>query len=381
VRERKLSCRVTLSNALKAAQSTQPWFLILIWVDEKTSATEIYAIHIWEDFIRRALKAVRVAENASKPLNQCTLSTNFSPADRHDEDLMAWMQGVIATHEPNYQQKKQKLHQAVGYEDGRGMGTVTISASNFDDIANNFLGLGSGLSLSEFCFTPSRFGILSPKPDVDYRGEGKLIITPNPIDTCEVRLRANGVLYSLKGQVFALGKPLLPRQEMRIRFSAEFLEMVVVASTPPQVKTISARIDPDSKRTLHTLEAFAALNECCQAETEVDLQVWARGKRALSGTLSLNGKTLSAVSWGRLAVAMRKLRGLLIGNENSVKVSLKEAIKGGQRLAVFAVTINAPSFRLEFEPTEDTPPKIDSLIFYSFAEIGNFLFFSLWTPN
>jgi hypothetical protein len=268
------------------------------------------------------------------------------------------------------------MYQAVGYEDGTGVGKFTASASNFAEIANNFLGLGSGLSLSEFSFTPSRFGVLSPKPDVDYKGEGKVIITPDPVDTCEVRLRANEVLYSLKGQVFALGEPVLPRGESWFRFSAEFFELVTAYAL--EKKTFKAYLDPDSKRTLHTLEAFASLNDWCQTGTQVDLQVWTRGHRVLGGTISLNGEASGKTSWGRLAAAMRKLRGLLVGNEDSVTVSLNEVVKGGQRLAVFTEIINTPSMRLEFEPTEETPSKIDSLIFYSFAEVGDFLFFALY---
>lgn len=378
VRKRVLTCRITLSNALKAAQSAQPWFLVLIFVDKKTSSAEIYAVHLWKEFICRALKAIRIADNAGKPLNRCTLSVKFSAADRHDEDLMPWMQLVIAAHEPNYQRQKQEMYQAVGYEDGGGVGKFTISASNFDEIAANFLGLGDGLSLSEFSFTPSRFGVASPKPDVDYCGEGKIIITPTPVDTCEVRLRANNVLYILKGQVFALGEPLLPREERRIRFSAEFFEMVVATTNVLEVKTFNARIDPNSRRALHTLEAFAALNDCCLTGTRVDLQVWTRGHRAISGTMSLNSRPFSGVSWGRLATAMRKLRGLLIGNEDFVKVSLNETVKDGQRLAAFVATMEAPSLQLEIEPTEQTSEKMDSLIFYSFVEVGNFLFFALF---
>lgn len=69
-RKRKLTCRVSLSNALKAAQSTQPWFLVLVVVENETSQAEIYAVHLWEKFVRRALKAVRIAENTGKPLNR-----------------------------------------------------------------------------------------------------------------------------------------------------------------------------------------------------------------------------------------------------------------------------------------------------------------------
>ena len=97
-----------------------------------------------------ALKAVRIAENTGKPLNRCSLSFAFSAADRHDDDLVPWMQSAIAAHEPDYQQKKQQLYRVVGYEDGAGVGKVTISASNFDEIVNNFLGRGVRSRLTTF---------------------------------------------------------------------------------------------------------------------------------------------------------------------------------------------------------------------------------------
>jgi len=57
------ACRITLTNALKAAQSMQPWFLVLVIVENDGSKPAICAAHLWEDFMRRALMAVRQAEN------------------------------------------------------------------------------------------------------------------------------------------------------------------------------------------------------------------------------------------------------------------------------------------------------------------------------
>jgi hypothetical protein len=288
------------------------------------------------------------------------------------------MQTTIASHEPAYQQTKQKLYEDVGYETGTGFGKLVITASNFDDIANAFLGLGKCLPLTEFAFTQARFGLVSPKPTIDFRGEGKLVVTPQPVDTCEIGINANGRIYTLAGHVFSLGAPLLPREQMRVRFSAEFLEVVMVASSPPELKAFNANIDPNSNRTLHVLEAFASLNDCCEQGKQLDLQIWARGERALGGKISLNKTAPASIYWGHLALALRKLRGLLAGRENAIKVSLNEVIKSGQRLAVFAAVIDAPSLRLEIQPTPDTPSKIDSLVFYSFVDIGKFLFFSLY---
>jgi hypothetical protein len=369
----RLTCRLKLSNALKAAQSMQPWFLILMVVDSKTSRVATYAVHLWENFIRNALKRVRMAENTGEPLNRRSLTITFSEADRHDCDLVAWMQNCIAEHEPDYQKKKQELYKSVGYEDGDRVGTVSISASSFEEMANNLLGLGDGLRLSKFTVTPWRFGVMSPKPEVDYSGEGKLVITPNPVDTCEVRLRANDTSYSLKGQVFALGQPFLRQEDARFRFSAEFFELVIDRAMT--MKNFITRFEPDTKYKLRTLEAFASLVTWGQKSIPIDVQIWTNGRRLAFGTMSLKFQT-NKVDWERLAVSLRNLRGLSVGNEDNFKLSLHDVLKAGQRLVVLAETAYAPSMRLEVD-NEGSPAEIDSLIFYSFADVGDYLLYAL----
>jgi hypothetical protein len=61
VQKGPLSCRVKLSNALHAAQSPQPWFVVLVTAATRKQPARAYAAHVWEELIRRTLEAVRRA--------------------------------------------------------------------------------------------------------------------------------------------------------------------------------------------------------------------------------------------------------------------------------------------------------------------------------
>jgi hypothetical protein len=369
----KLTCRISLSNALKAAQSMQPWFLVLIVPTGQQSQPEIYAVHLWEDFIRRALKAVRIAENAGDQLNKRQMTFTFSQGDRHDSDLTEWMRATIKAHEPDYQKKKEQLYKQVGYESGHGEGTVTISATSFEEMANNFLGLGSGLPLSSFKFTPSRFGVLSPKPEIDFVGKGTIVVEPKPVDCCEVHLRANDQFYVLEGQVFAIGQPILPKSEWRVRFSTEFFDLIFDRAM--KIQKLSSNFNPKAKIKLRSLEAFASLMEWSQKGTSIDLQIWSRGRRIAFGNMSIKHEKTN-IDWKRLAIALRNLRSLALGNEDKIEVSLPDILAAGQRFVVLTDAAYAPSMRLEIDAV-GSPENVDSLFFYSYADVGNYLMYVL----
>jgi hypothetical protein len=76
-RKHQLACRVKLSNALRAARSPQPWFVVLMTANAKSESARFYAVHVWEPLIRRTLEAVRRAENAKVALHKRYLTIRF----------------------------------------------------------------------------------------------------------------------------------------------------------------------------------------------------------------------------------------------------------------------------------------------------------------
>jgi hypothetical protein len=161
-------CQVKLSNALRAAQSPQPWFIVLVTAKSQNRPVKLYAVHVWEELIKKTLEAVRRAENEGQLLHRRLLTIPFTESDeKRDDQLIQWMQDSIDAVKPEYDLAKRAINQTAGYEQGSGTGLLTITANTEQEILNNFLGLGDGLRVSRFTFTPSRFGIASPKPVID----------------------------------------------------------------------------------------------------------------------------------------------------------------------------------------------------------------------
>jgi hypothetical protein len=164
-RTNRPTCSIKLSNALKAAQSRDPWFVIL--TVETRAKPKIYAVHIWESLIEKILKAVRQATIEKAPLHRRRLVINFTESDGHTDDLIDWMKDTIKSVTPEYSEAKKRIYETVGYSNGHGAGTLTFAVDNVEQIFDEFLGLGKGLPISRFTYTPARFGLSDSQPQID----------------------------------------------------------------------------------------------------------------------------------------------------------------------------------------------------------------------
>ena len=98
-----------------------------------------------------------MAENKKVPLHKPEFTISFKPDDEIGAELVPWMCRVIDSAGLNYEQEKKTLFESVGYETGWGTGKVTFSGTSWDDLLGNFLGVGDGLAVKDFSFTPSSF--------------------------------------------------------------------------------------------------------------------------------------------------------------------------------------------------------------------------------
>ena len=103
------ACRLKLSNALRAAQSPQPWFIILVTGETHKQPSRVFAVHVWDDLIRRTLEAARRAHNETRPLHKCWLTIRFQREDEKGEGLVQWMQEAIIAGGPVYRRRSALL--------------------------------------------------------------------------------------------------------------------------------------------------------------------------------------------------------------------------------------------------------------------------------
>lgn len=358
------ACRIKLSNALHAAQSSQPWFLIL-FVFRSKKQTKIYAVHFWEALICQSLKEGRLAEIKKRPLNKTKITIRFLKEDDRTDNLVQWMQAEIDKVKPDYSQVKSRISRSAGFEDGTGTALMTIEAKSKQELAKNFLGLGEGVEVKSFVFTPSRFGISSPFPTFEGK-DGIVYITPEPSGEVELRFRD-----LVTAETINLPATVYRGPEQSFRFSSACVEILVnLAGTP----TCSAEISVSGKQELEVFEKFSTLRAWLQGGP-VELQIWSEKGRVSIG--SLRSEEPPGPEWKDMAIALRLLRSIASpADERKIQVELK-TLFAASGLKTFLDISNAGSVRIEFEPAEDQPERYTSLLYWLRTNLDEHEFYSL----
>jgi hypothetical protein len=362
---RRSLVQIKLSNALHAAQSSQPWFVVL-FVSRPNERTRIYAVHFWDALIREALKEGRRAEVEKRQLNKARLTIRFSPEDERTDDLIRWMQGEIDRVKPEYAQVKSELSRSAGFEDSFGKAVMKIEAKNEDELTRAFLGLGEGLRVTSFAFTPSRFGIPSREPEIIKEESGIVHINPEPSGTAELRFRtsASAEMVVFKANVYC-GPPGAPFEKQSFRFSAPCAEIVV---NQADLSVSTAEINITGKHSLETFEKFSTLKAWFQ-DGPIELQIWTHAGRVTMGTLRSNGPRQS--EWKDVAAAFKLLRSICSpADQEQIQIELKD-LYSAAGLKTFVDISSAPTVWIEFEPAEGQPEKYTSLLYWFSTNLGN----------
>lgn len=371
-RNNRLSCAVKLSNALKAAQSRDPWFIILMM--ETQAKPKIYAVHIWGDLIAKSLKAVRQATIDKKPLHRRRLTINLGEGDLHNDDLIDWMLKEISSVKPEYSDAKRSIYETVGYADGHGTGKLTFVADNVSQLFDEFLGLGNGLPVSRFTYTPARFGLSDTRPQIDAK-EGRVEITPSAAGDCELRMRGAppNLSISLPAKIYTLGMPWLPFEQQRFRVSATGFEIVWVNNGSSK---FTARLDFKARVSLREIARFATVITWL-GQGPIDVQVWAKGRRMVGGVLNTDPGHLT-YDWRKVVDIIDTLKTLNPNTDSpELCVSVAEIDAAARDLYLMHQVASAPSVKLELLPFSGVSGDFDSVLYYSGAEVGNLTAFVL----
>ena len=366
------SVRVKLSNALHAAQSRHPWFVVLLQFDGLGAPTHAYAVHVWDLLMRDALKAVRQAELVGAPLNKKAFIITFTDEDDHREDLISWMQSKIHSIGPDYEARKKHLHESLGYEDSTGTGHVTVEGRTLEEIAEGFLGLGDGLKLTGFKFTPSRFGLPDNAPIVDL-SEGRLVISPNPVGQCEIRLRGPRGAAAYPGNVYAFSTPDMPDEQRRLRFSTQFLHLISAFKQEKLDFKLLANFD--DKLDLVGLSEFSSIRNLMSVGP-IDVQVWSGGQRVLAGALK-SGIAKSAEHYEQLQKIVSLCSRIAGPSARNVKLSVSDFVAVWRQAVIFVSVNSEANIRLEYEPLVPKPIPARWLVYHTSLRVADQTFFTL----
>ena len=362
----KHSAQIKLSNVVKACRSHDPWFVVLVTADRHGRNTRFFGQHVWGRLLYDGLAAVRKAGLEGVALNSRRLTVKFTPEEAIDGDIVHWMRNHRDAAGNDYREAKREVLKTAGYEEGFGSGRLTIEAPSTEHISDAFLGLGNGIEVKRFVFTPERFGIASNAPEIDTRS-GKLFIEPKPSGVCEIRIRGNSAEPSvaLRGTVYSFLLPGRPREETRLRFSAPPLDVIWGINEPSRI-TLSLK--PDQEYSADQLWSYVQISRWSR-NGDLDFKISSDGKALIQAHAHLEDEE-KTVEIEKLALIIDAIRRSIDGY-GSMQITLRDIQADALELGYFAQVLAQGSLRLQYPPQdEDVPPNVSMLLYKTGASLG-----------
>lgn len=370
-------CRIKLSNMLHAAQSVNPWFIILVQRDPTEKIDKIYIKHIWQTLIELTLEKVRKAYEQDRHLHKVEMNIRFREDERYDENPISKIHEKIKDIGHMYYEKKVHIYNTIGYEEGGMQGSITVKTNNKEEFIENFLGLGGGITVESFTAYRKRFGIISKNPEVQL-DSGTLKIIPYPVTRAEVRLvgRRSGESISQEAVVYSTPFPNVPASEQHIRFSTSFLEIVHV---PDGTGRIKANWDAYAENGILDLSQFCKFNKILFAEG-VDAEVWYENRKLLGAHVSFRDNFYE-LDW----VSLDNILSLFLSccsekYYDYIKISLADVLEDVQKSIIFSTVASSKTVMLEFENMKQSEEDIcnfDNVVwalYYTYVKIKRYVF-------
>jgi len=360
--------RVKLSNALRAAQARQPFFVVLVVAGGDTQA--IYAKHFWRGEIERTLKRVRLAENAGDTqFNRRHFDIRMEPVDDHSGDLLDWMRRTIEA-EKDYLVAKTEILDTVGHEDGYGLMNVTY-AGTAHDMLDLQLGLIESLPLARARYVPHRFGIAAAQPEFDVEG-ATLQVTPVG-KPATMRLQGGSPTTELMIDAMAYDASLPEGAELHYCWRVDAGPLRIVGGNGAYQANVPMRYD--ERRTLLDLAIYLKLASW-RGAGPIGIQLFLNNHRVPLGSMTIDPKVTDA-DWPAMLRWTETLQTLTkAAHDGQPEISIVELDDADPYLPRFVEFVVNPAIRMEYQPTGDgEPPR--AALYYLGCDVGGWGFLAL----
>lgn len=348
---------ISLKNALALIRSPLPAFIVCVEIDADGRET-FRAIHLWRDDIARILEAARRAHvEGDEATNRRTISLQFGD-DTERPDVLGWMSGEIGRiGEASYAAAKRLLVDTLGFEDGFGVARMRFSSASPMALADLQLGLIDSLELDQFSYTPSRFGIEAPKPEVEVQG-GRIEIVPQG-RSGTLRLRSpDGQQVFLPAELFSASLP--GRRRTKVRIKAGFIDILLSASDR---FTVKCREDRDRTVPLDHIAGLALLRRSTRA---TKLTMSFRTDRAWGDLGYVNNAGVADRGWQQLLFVTDALRRIAAFEDvDPISTTVNAINDRFVPLSVLDALVSTRPMRIEFTPEGERKGEVGAFLAYA----------------
>lgn len=242
-----------LSNALRFAKNPLPCFVVLFQAANGGEPVRVFAKHFWEAEIGQALKRAREAHAQDRDdLHNLTMTLSFGEEDDHSVDLIVWMRAVIASHGDRYLDTKRGFGLSIGFEEAPIHGNISFNIADLGAFVDHQIGLIPVAPSLKITIKERRFGIDSRNALFD--GIPSAVQMQSHPKNCRIRVRGENVGdVWFDGELFVPAFPNLPREYLKLRVVADFIEIVM---TGAHTGKVTLNFKPESARPLSGLRAL-----------------------------------------------------------------------------------------------------------------------------
>jgi hypothetical protein len=156
--------RIKLSNLERLIKAKMPAFFCFIEFDGKNEAQAAYLVHIGKEIIEKTLKEIRKLDSKGERdrLHKNKMEIKYGDSDRLADTTGESLKRAIERHIPStlgkYLEDKNKLLETLGFEEGKGQLTITMSSNDpVRDIVDLSLGLRQEIYIDKSVAYHKRF--------------------------------------------------------------------------------------------------------------------------------------------------------------------------------------------------------------------------------
>ena len=262
----KITEQIKLSNLRKFVFSPLPAFYLVIQV-KNGEARDAYLYHVWEEIIKRSLKKLReIDDPKNAKLNEIKIQLPKGKAQKldglHGKELRKLLENNIKGGGSNYAERKNKLRNSVGYENGRAKINFEAKLPEkykgkpgefFVDLT---LGLVDKAKLKKYSVFDIRFG---EPVEIESNKGGNFTVNPKPEEKLIISLSTldNRIYTEFESELYLPSGIAISKEKLKILYRSPYLNIIAM----PGENQIKINCDlPDFNSECH-LSDFRAFSE------------------------------------------------------------------------------------------------------------------------
>jgi hypothetical protein len=216
--------RINLLNAQRFAEAGEPCFIVLYHLNREKTGVSVYARHFDDELVGATLKRAREADRDGRTdVHNIELQIQMHEKDLHTTDLILWIKEQCAEAPPQYQRRKSKIYDTIGFDEPTIVGSIKFATESAGELLEQALGLGGDFNPEWVELREARFGIPGGDPLTSGKPDSfEIKVHPKPATALFSDVKGDVVEFDGDWRAFSL-PGFSPSDSLAASFSAPYI--------------------------------------------------------------------------------------------------------------------------------------------------------------